>query len=187
MASNDYHFITNWRVQGTREEVADILFEATDLARWWPSVYLGVERLKEGGPDGVGRVIALYTKGLLPYTLRWQFEVVEAEYPGTMTISASGDFVGQGKWTFTQDGPYVNVKYDWRIKAEKPLLRKLSSLIKPIFAANHHWAMNKGEESLKLELERRRAKTPKNWRQFPRLPARPRQQARPSGLPWPGR
>jgi len=29
--------------------------------------------------------------------------------------------------------------------------------MKPIFAANHHWAMARGEESLLLELARRRA------------------------------
>jgi hypothetical protein len=29
--------------------------------------------------------------------------------------------------------------------------------MKPIFKANHHWAMARGEESLKLELARRHA------------------------------
>jgi hypothetical protein len=32
--------------------------------------------------------------------------------------------------------------------------------LKPIFGANHQWAMRTGEESLKLELMRRRATTP---------------------------
>ncbi len=31
--------------------------------------------------------------------------------------------------------------------------------MKPIFSANHHWAMAKGEESLRLEIARRHAKT----------------------------
>jgi hypothetical protein len=29
--------------------------------------------------------------------------------------------------------------------------------MKPIFSANHHWAMARGEESLRLELARRHA------------------------------
>jgi hypothetical protein len=62
-------------------------------------------------------------------------------------------------WTFTQDGGVVDVVYDWRISAEKPLLRKLSFLLKPLFEANHRWAMARGEESLRLELLRRRATT----------------------------
>ncbi|HKG20626.1 MAG TPA: polyketide cyclase, partial [Blastocatellia bacterium] len=65
----------------------------------------------------------------------------------------------QGTWTFRQDGDYVNVIYDWKIRADKPLLRALSFLLKPVFSANHRWAMRRGEESLKLELARVRAAT----------------------------
>lgn len=36
MSSNEYHFIARWRVPGTVEEVADVLGDAEDLARWWP-------------------------------------------------------------------------------------------------------------------------------------------------------
>jgi hypothetical protein len=43
------------------------------------------------------------------------------------------------------------------VRADKPLLRYGSWFVKPIFAANHRWAMARGEESLKRELERRHA------------------------------
>jgi hypothetical protein len=155
MASNDYHFITHWRVQSTVEEVADILSDAPDLARWWPSVYLEVKELEPGDENGVGKVVALYTKGWLPYRLRWQFRVTESDYPHSFAIEAWGDFEGRGVWTFVQDGDWVDITYDWRIRAEKPLLRTLSFLMKPIFSANHHWAMTQGEASLKRELVRR--------------------------------
>jgi hypothetical protein len=106
----------------------------------------------------VGRAVSLYTKGWLPYTLRWSFRVSEVTDAG-YTIQAFGDFVGRGIWTFTQDGSAVVANYDWKIRADKPLLRRLSGLMKPIFSANHHWAMARGEESLRLELTRRRATT----------------------------
>jgi len=54
-------------------------------------------------------VIDLYTKGWLPYTLRWQFRVTESNPPLGFTIEAWGDFVGRGIWTFEQDGDVVNV------------------------------------------------------------------------------
>ena len=41
--------------------------------------------------------------------------------------------------------------------AEKGVLKTLSFVMKPIFSANHHWAMARGEESLRLELARRHA------------------------------
>ena len=47
--------------------------------------------------------------------------------------------------------------YDWTVVAEKGVLKRLSAVMKPIFSANHHWAMARGEESLRLELARRHA------------------------------
>lgn len=159
MSANQYHFITVWRLKSTCQEIFDILSDAPDLARWWPSVYLDVHELNPGGDYGVGRVIDLYTKGWLPYTLRWQFRVTQVNKPYGMRLDASGDFVGRGIWTFEEDGEYVNAIYDWKIAATKPLLRQLSWLFKPVFSANHHWAMRMGEISLNLELARRHAAT----------------------------
>lgn len=158
MRPSDYHFVTRWRVEGTCGEVADILNDPVALPRWWPSVYLDAEQLEPPTrPGGVGRRVRLLTKGWLPYTLRWEFVVVESRYPHGSTLDASGDFVGRGVWTLTQDGPVADVVYDWRIRAEKPLLRQLSFLLRPLFESNHRWAMAQGEVSLRLELARRRA------------------------------
>lgn len=169
MASNEYHFITQWRVQATLEEVAAILGDARDLVRWWPSVYLGVEELEAGDERGVGKQVSLYTKGWLPYTLRWEFTVSEIA-DDRLTILASGDFVGRGIWTFKQDGADLIITYDWKIRATKPLLRSLSFLLKPIFSANHRWAMRQGEISLKREIARRHAATPEERARVPAPP-----------------
>jgi hypothetical protein len=156
-ASNQYRFVTRWQVEGTCGEVADVIGEPMELTRWWPAVYLAVQEIARPDARGLGGRVRLRTKGWLPYTLTWEFVVTESRYPYGLTLEAFGDFVGRGVWTFEQDGPFVNVTYDWQITAEKPLLRRWSSLLKPAFAANHRWAMREGEESLKLELARRRA------------------------------
>jgi hypothetical protein len=155
--SNAYVFISRWRVEGTCGEVADILGDPLSLARWWPSVYLEIREICPPGADGLGQRVGLKTKGWLPYTIRWELEIVESRYPHGITIVARGDFDGRGVWTFEQDGPSVNITYDWRLAAEKPLLRNLSFALRPLFEANHRWAMRQGEQSLKLELARRRA------------------------------
>jgi hypothetical protein len=154
MSSHDYHFITRWRVEATREAVYDLLGNAPALARWWPSVYLDVRQLEPGDDRGIGKVVELHTRGWLPYTLRWRFRVTEVERPVGFALEAWGDFNGTGRWTFEQDGAFVNITYDWNIRAEKPLLRYLSFLMKPIFAANHRWAMAQGEVCLRQELAR---------------------------------
>jgi hypothetical protein len=156
-ARNQYHFVTRWRVKGLCGEVADILGEPLDLPRWWPSVYLGAAETRPADARGLGQRVRLHTKGWLPYTLRWELEVTESRYPHGFALVASGDFDGTGVWTIEQDGELVNAIYDWRLRAEKPLLRQLSFLLKPLFEANHRWAMSQGEESLELELARRRA------------------------------
>ena len=163
-ASNDYAFHTVWRLPAPRDEVVAVLGDAAGLARWWPSVYLKVRVLEEGSATGVGRLVDLYTKGWLPYTLRWRFRVTESSAPDGFAIAAEGDFVGRGVWTFVEEapadapgGPMTRAEYDWRIRAEKGVLKTFSFAMKPIFAANHRWAMARGEESLRLEIARRHA------------------------------
>jgi hypothetical protein len=164
MASNEYHFITTWHIAATPEEISEVLGDAPDLARWWPSVYLTVAETTAGDERGVGKVVDLWTKGFLPYTLRWRFTVTESDPPTGFKIEAKGDFVGRGIWSLRQEvapgdpgGPLTTVSYDWLVIAEKGILKTLSSVMRPIFKANHHWAMARGEESLKLELARRHA------------------------------
>jgi hypothetical protein len=159
MATNAYHFVTHWRVRGTCVEVADLLEATKDLSQWWPSVYLDVRVLEPGGTHALGQRVSLFTKGWLPYTLRWEFTVVEQSYPYGSAIEAHGDFIGRGEWIFEQDGEFVNITYVWDVRAEKPLLRTLTPVLRPIFSANHRWAMARGQRSLQLELARRRARS----------------------------
>lgn len=166
----DYHVTTRWRVEGTCGEVADVLGDPLELPRWWPAVYLSVDEVEPPGTDGTGRRLHLRTRGWLPYTLTWDFVIVEHYYPNRFVLDAFGDFTGRGTWTFVQDGPHVNAIYDWRVRAEKPLLRQLSFLLKPLFEANHRWAMAQGEASLVLELRRRRTVNAEQRSQVPPPP-----------------
>jgi len=142
VASHDYVFQTRWEVQGTVEEVWAILGAPLDLPRWWPSVYLSARQ--------EGDFIHLHTRGILPYTLRWSFR------PSGYALEAWGDLEGRGQWLLAQVGPDVQIVYDWTVRANKPILRYLSFLLRPLFAANHAWAMALGQESLRRELRRRR-------------------------------
>jgi hypothetical protein len=150
----DYRLISHWRVPGALEDVAALLREPRDLVRWWPEVYLAVEVAHEDRGD----VVHVRSRGFLPFTLSWSFRELESRWPYGATIEAWGDLVGCGVWTLVQDGTDVLATYDWRVRAEEPWLRRLSPVLKPLFAWNHRWAMAKGEAGLRREMEGRNAR-----------------------------
>lgn len=161
MKANEYRFVDRWRIRGTVEEITEIFRDGEGFTRWWPSVYLKLKKTKTGLPDGTGDSIEALVKGWLPYTLHLFFTTTETYHPHGFAMDVTGDFTGRGIWTFEQDGDFVNLTYDWRVRADHPLLRYGSPIVKPLFESNHHWCMRKGEESLQLELARRHALTPK--------------------------
>lgn len=170
MPSHHYAFLTRWRVEATAEEVYPILDDTESLPRWWPAVWLKVDTLEPGDANGIGKKVRFTSKGWLPYILVWESTATEKEYPRRLALAASGDFTGRGVWTLRPDGRFVDIEYDWQIAADKPLLKAFSFLFKPAFAANHNWAMAKGLESLKLELARRKAKSPQEQAAVPSPP-----------------
>jgi hypothetical protein len=162
---NEYHFLTRWRVKASAEEVYDILSQPEEYPRWWPSVYLSVRQT-------TARRVRLVTRGRLPYTLRWEATTTEAQPPNRWTIRATGDFEGRGVWSIVQDGEYADITFDWKISAVKPLLQYLSFALKPLFEANHRWAMEQGRQALLLELARARASNVEQMNAVPKPPER---------------
>jgi hypothetical protein len=153
---SSFTLVTHWLVEASIDEVSAILAEPERFTEWWPQVYLDVRVLDPGDADGLGRTVAFHTRGRLPYTLRWQGRVVDSRRPHGWTIAATGDLAGRGVWTLEQQGELAAITYDWRIDVEKPGLKPLTPILKPLYAANHRWAMARGLEGLKRELARRR-------------------------------
>jgi hypothetical protein len=159
MPANDYQFVTRWRLPGSPEQVSDLLGDTETVSRIWPSLYTRARVVEPGDEHGLGRVVQVVTRGHLPYTLRWSYRIVDSRHPNGYSIEARGDMVGTGVWTFEPDGDSTRVTYEWRVRTEKPLLRLLSPILKPLFKSNHDRVMADGERALRAELERRRAAT----------------------------
>ena len=153
---NRYRFETRWQIDASPDEIFQVLTDHEHLSEWWPSVYRRVETRARGGPDGVGRILSLETQGWLPYRLRWNLRVVGCRRPESLSLVAWGDLEGGGTWTLDGTGESTTVRYVWEVAARKPLLRRLSFLLRPIFVLNHRWAMARGREALEIELQRRR-------------------------------
>jgi hypothetical protein len=155
MQPREFYIPTRWRIKATAEQVYDVLSKPREFPRWWPEVYLAVSEVRPGAASGVGRVVALRTKGWLPYELHWQAEMTAADRPRRMSILARGDLEGRGEWQLEQEGDWVAISYAWTVLATKPWMIALAPLLYPVFVWNHKWAMQRGFEGLQRELARR--------------------------------
>jgi hypothetical protein len=151
-----YRYVNHWRVLGPIDEVAAVLRDATSYPRWWPSVYLAVEPFTDAA--GVERR-RVRSRGFLPYAIDFVAHVVDERLPHAFSVVAEGEMQGRGDWRLEADGDWVDITYRWQVSANKMLWRTTSWALRPLFEANHDWAMRRGEESLRLELARRRART----------------------------
>jgi len=152
---SDYEFLTEWTVEGDILEVAAVLKDVEAFPRWWRPVYRTAKIVDPGEHDGTGRIVKFTARGFLPYVLRWIIQVVESREPHGFTFRASGDLEGTGVWDLEQDGRYVKIRIDWRVRARKTIIRVSSFALRSVFSRNHLWAMAKGEEGLQAELRRR--------------------------------
>ena len=167
---NEYRFINHWILRGTLEEVAEILGNPVDYARWWPCAWLDYTGIHHGGKAEVGGQFAYRVKGWLPYSLRLRFTVTEDEPPHHFAVDCAGDLVGHGIWTLSPHGDGVEAVYEWRVRADWWLIRWFSRFGKPLFRSNHFWVMRNGARSLAIELARRAATSPEDLARIPAPP-----------------
>ena len=143
--ASEYVFIDEWDVEAPQEAVFRALADASTYPRWWRPVYIDVET---DGPPEVGRVSHQRFKGRLPYTLRIRSEIVRYEPPDEFEVSVVGDLTGKGVWTLAPSGGKVHVRFDWRVVADRPLLRYLTPMLRPFFRWNHNWSVQRAIEGL---------------------------------------
>ena len=151
MSASAYHFEDHWKIPHPIDHVWEVLATPVKFPEWWQGVYLKATAL-----DPAARQIAVLTKGWLPYKLRWTIETIRTEKPNLIEFKASGDFAtDSSKWILRPEGKGTLVTLDWNPKVEKPIVKFLSPVLKPVFEWNHHWAMNRGEKQLAQYLNNR--------------------------------
>jgi uncharacterized protein YndB with AHSA1/START domain len=144
--AGEYVFIDEWDVAAPAEQVFDAIADATTYPVWWKAVYISVEC---DGPPGVGRESLQHFKGRLPYTLKTRSTITDYDRPRTVAADVVGDLRGRGVWTLTPgEAGGTHVRFDWRVHADRPLLRYLTPLLRPLFRSNHNWAIARAQEGL---------------------------------------
>ncbi len=143
--ASEYVFVDEWDVDAPQEAVFDAIADARRYPEWWRSVYISADA---DGPPEVGRTSSQYFKGRLPYKLRTTSTIVRLERPTTVEADVEGDLRGKGVWTLTPRDGKTHVRFDWRVYADRPLLRYLTPVLRPLFRWNHNWSIKRAIEGL---------------------------------------
>jgi hypothetical protein len=149
-----YQFVDRWFVPAPIGAVYDVIGDQLAYPSWWDKVFLSVTG--DAGPPRPGRRASIVSKGFLPYRLRWTAVVVEADRPGGFRFRLEGDFVGSGEWRLEEGDGGTRATLDWRPAVEKPVVKHLTPILRPLFRANHLWAMRRGQEGIVEHMRGRR-------------------------------
>ena len=161
MPANRYHFQEQWHIPGHRpDEVYRVLHNAMLLPNWWSGVYLEVVPQRAYPCPMVGAKARATARGFLPYTLTFELEARRLELDRLVEVRASGDFEGIWRAELHAEEGGTKVEIDWRVTVDKPLIRWLSPLLRPLFAWNHRWTTPRGQQGLRAYLERNRQAQP---------------------------
>lgn len=157
----EYRFVDEWEVGAPREAVFDALADARTYPEWWRPVY---EEVEAEGEPAVGQVSRQHFKGRLPYHLNTTSRITELERPERIVGDVEGDLRGRGIWTLTELArERTHVRFDWRVYADRRLLRTLTPVLRPLFRWNHNWAIGRAIEGLEPYARRsRRGASPRD-------------------------
>ena len=145
LSSREYVFVDEWDVAAPVESVFDAIADARSYPTWWEPVYLDVE--SEGEPE-VGKVSRQHFKGRLPYHLHTRSVITRLEPPHVIGAEVDGDLRGTGLWTLTATEDGTHVRFDWRVHADRPLLKLLTPVLRRALRWNHAWAIARAREGL---------------------------------------
>jgi len=146
-----------WVIDATPEEVAGVFLDPASIARWWQAAFLRVDVLQPGGLHGLGATFRVHAKGRMPHTFQFLIKVVESSFPLGFRAEVMGDYHGAMGCRVESLAPArVAMECTWNVRVRKPFVRMLSTWLRPIFVANHRWAMTKGEQGLRIEVRARR-------------------------------
>ena len=146
ISSREYVFVDEWDVAAPRESVFAAIADARSYPAWWKPVYREVE---SDGEPAVGSESRQHFKGRLPYHLRTRSRITRFEPTQAIGAEVEGDLRGTGLWTLTETaGGGTHVRFDWRVHADRRLLRLLTPALRPALRWNHAWAIARAREGL---------------------------------------
>ncbi len=145
MSLNDYRFRNVWAVRATAGRVFDALVDLDSYPAWWPDIR-AVNRVDDDTAE-------LVCRSTLPYVLTFRLHRAEEDAgKGRMRVDMTGDLEGyvQGVVAARTQGAVLAISQ--RVVVNKPLLRALAPVARPVFRANHALMMWRGQRGFRAYL-----------------------------------
>ncbi len=151
MSVTRFDLVSEWHLDAPGARVWSELVAAERWPEWWRAVRR-VERITDGGPDGIGAVRRFTWRTALPYDITFDMRSTRVEPEQILEGAATGELSGVGRWTLTPEGTGTLVRYDWQVELGSPWQRALAPLLRGIFAWNHNVVMGWGEADIRRRL-----------------------------------
>ena len=157
MPASVFRFVENWEIPDAKvEDVYNVLAHGELLPLWWKGVYLEATKLTPTDEPEVGAKLRARVRGFLPFVLNFIIEATELEPPRRVAVRTSGDLDGAWSATLSQKENGVNVDLIFEVEIDRPGMRFVAPLLRPLFALNHYWTTPRGERGLKEYLAQKR-------------------------------
>jgi hypothetical protein len=137
-----YRFRSTWLLPGApATRVFNVVTDLGEYPRWWSDVRT-VSQVDEETAE-------LVCRSQLPFRLvvRMHRERQD-ERTGLLRVRLSGDLDGVLAGSVRPAGPGTLLEITQDVLARKPLLRKLDTVARPLFRANHALMMRRGHRGL---------------------------------------
>lgn len=145
-----YAFRTLWRVPASADRVWHELERTISGAAepWWPGVHIEAPaaRLEPG------QAIGLVVRAPLGYRLRCTLRVRSVAERAWLIADSEGDLAGVGRIRVRPAGGGTEIRIWWDVRVQRPWMRALSPVLRPVFSAAHALVMRVGEHGLRRAL-----------------------------------
>lgn len=147
----EYSFVTTWLLRAPRDQVWEVLRAQERWPQWWRGVERS-EQLRKGDDGGVGTVIRLAWRSLLPYRVEFEVTTTRVQSGRLLEGRAVGDLSGVGRWRLFDHDGVTAVTYEWNVATTKAWMNLVAPLARPVFEWNHDWVMARGGEGIAQRL-----------------------------------
>jgi uncharacterized protein YndB with AHSA1/START domain len=154
MAVTEFELVTTWTLAAPPIAVWDALVNPEQWPTWWRAVEK-VELLEPGDASGLHAYRRFTWRTALPYRITFNMRTELIEPLAIIEGRADGELNGTGRWTLAPAGDGTQVRYDWIVEVDKPWMRALAPLLRPVLTWNHNKVMEWGREGIERKLAAR--------------------------------